>query len=149
MGVAGRTGCGKSTLFLALYRIIEPSQGRIVIDGLDITTIGLYDLRSRLALVPQVGCLWAGLERLRLQRAAARACVTPAPPCGPSHAARLPACPANTTPPHTPCAGPCRIFGHCPLQPGSLWGRRQRRPHLGGADAGARSLTTGRVDCVA
>lgn len=56
VGVAGRTGCGKSTLMLALYRIVEPSGGRIVIDGVDVTTIGLRDLRSRLALVPQVGC---------------------------------------------------------------------------------------------
>lgn len=39
----------------ALYRIVEPSAGRIVIDGIDTATIGLYDLRSRLALVPQVG----------------------------------------------------------------------------------------------
>jgi len=53
VGVAGRTGCGKSTLMLALYRIVEPSGGRIVIDGVDVATIGLLDLRSRLALVPQ------------------------------------------------------------------------------------------------
>ncbi|PSC76242.1 multidrug resistance-associated 1 isoform X1 [Micractinium conductrix] len=66
VGVAGRTGCGKSTLFLALYRIIEPSQGRIVIDGLDITTIGLYDLRSRLALVPQDPVVFSGTVRSNL-----------------------------------------------------------------------------------
>jgi energy-coupling factor transporter ATP-binding protein EcfA2 len=104
VGVAGRTGCGKSTLMMALYRLgkpqqhsptarlqqsfcrrprthlwvssqhldahlpptcqelppaglplpaVEPSSGRIVIDGLDTSSIGLYDLRSRLALVPQ------------------------------------------------------------------------------------------------
>lgn len=53
VGVAGRTGCGKSTLFLALFRIVEPCGGHIVIDGLDIGSIGLRDLRSRLALVPQ------------------------------------------------------------------------------------------------
>ena len=53
VGIAGRTGCGKSTLLLTLFRIVEPSSGRIVIDGLDIASIGLYDLRSRLALVPQ------------------------------------------------------------------------------------------------
>ena len=55
VGVAGRTGCGKSTLMMALYRLVEPSGGRIVIDGIDTAAIGLRDLRSRLALVPQVG----------------------------------------------------------------------------------------------
>lgn len=54
IGVAGRTGCGKSTLMMALYRIVEPSGGRILIDGCDTSRMGLTDLRSRLALVPQV-----------------------------------------------------------------------------------------------
>ena len=63
--MAGRTGCGKSTLMLALYRLVEPAAGRIVIDGIDTATIGLYDLRSRLALVPQVsspGLGWGWVE---------------------------------------------------------------------------------------
>lgn len=56
VGIAGRTGCGKSTLTLALYRIVEADPGSVVrIDGVDIGGIGLFDLRSRLALVPQVG----------------------------------------------------------------------------------------------
>lgn len=54
VGVAGRTGGGKSTLMMALFRIVEPASGTIYIDGLDITEMGLFDLRSRLALVPQV-----------------------------------------------------------------------------------------------
>lgn len=54
VGVAGRTGCGKSTLMMSLYRLVEPSGGRIIIDGVNTATIGLQDLRSRLALVPQV-----------------------------------------------------------------------------------------------
>ena len=50
---------------MALYRIVEPSEGRILIDGIDIATIGLFDLRSRLALVPQVGaCLQPHLQRI-------------------------------------------------------------------------------------
>ena len=53
--MAGRTGCGKSTLMMALKRIVEPSGGRILIDGVDIGGVSLADLRSRLALVPQVG----------------------------------------------------------------------------------------------
>ena len=57
VGIAGRTGCGKSTLMMALYRIVEPAGGSIYIDGCDALTMGLADLRSRLALVPQVSAL--------------------------------------------------------------------------------------------
>ena len=52
--MAGRTGCGKSTLMMALKRIVEPSSGRILIDGVDVAGVSLTELRSRLALVPQV-----------------------------------------------------------------------------------------------
>ena len=54
VGVAGRTGCGKSTLMMALWRIVERESGSITIDGIDTLTIGLQDLRTALALVPQV-----------------------------------------------------------------------------------------------
>lgn len=54
VGVVGRTGAGKSSLTLALFRFIEPRSGSIYVDGLDISKINLMDLRSRLAIIPQV-----------------------------------------------------------------------------------------------
>ena len=63
--MAGRTGCGKSTLMMALKRIVEPASGRILIDGVDIGGVSLFDLRSRLALVPQVCMLCRSLQHSR------------------------------------------------------------------------------------
>ncbi|KAI9672198.1 MAG: hypothetical protein M1831_002012 [Alyxoria varia] len=63
IGVVGRTGAGKSSLTLALFRIIEPSQGHVEIDGLNTSSIGLLDLRRRLAIIPQDASLFEGTVR--------------------------------------------------------------------------------------
>lgn len=54
IGIVGRTGAGKSTLTLALFRIIECQEGEIWIDGVEIHRIGLHELRQRLTMIPQV-----------------------------------------------------------------------------------------------
>lgn len=53
----GRTGAGKSSLTLGLFRIIEAAQGEILIDGVNIAELGLHELRSRITIIPQVLCL--------------------------------------------------------------------------------------------
>jgi ABC-type multidrug transport system fused ATPase/permease subunit len=63
IGVVGRTGSGKSTLTLALFRIIEAAEGYISIDGLDTSAIGLMDLRRRLAIIPQDAAMFEGTVR--------------------------------------------------------------------------------------
>jgi len=67
--VVGRTGAGKSSLTLALFRIIEPASGHITIDGLNSSHIGLYDLRTRLAIIPQDSQVFEGTMRDNLDPA--------------------------------------------------------------------------------
>ncbi|XP_046571958.1 LOW QUALITY PROTEIN: multidrug resistance-associated protein 1-like [Haliotis rubra] len=66
VGVVGRTGAGKSSLTLALFRILEAEEGSISIDGQDIADVGLHDLRSRLTILPQEPVLFSGSLRMNL-----------------------------------------------------------------------------------
>ncbi|KAJ5757946.1 uncharacterized protein N7511_006640 [Penicillium nucicola] len=66
VGVVGRTGAGKSSLTLALFRFLEARSGQIIIDGLDVSKIKLHDLRSRLAIIPQDPVLFSGTVRSNL-----------------------------------------------------------------------------------
>lgn len=66
VGIVGRTGAGKSSLTLALFRIIEAADGKIVIDDIDVAEIGLHSLRSRLTIIPQDPVLFSGSLRMNI-----------------------------------------------------------------------------------
>ncbi|KAM4632385.1 multidrug resistance-associated protein 1-like isoform 2-T2 [Discoglossus pictus] len=66
VGIVGRTGAGKSSLTLGLFRILEPATGRICIDGIDISTLGLHELRAKITIIPQDPVLFSGSLRMNL-----------------------------------------------------------------------------------
>ena len=66
IGVVGRTGAGKSTITLSLFRIIEAAAGNIIIDGVNVSEIGLHELRKKLTIIPQDPVLFSGTMRFNL-----------------------------------------------------------------------------------
>ncbi|XP_003198194.2 multidrug resistance-associated protein 1 isoform X1 [Danio rerio] len=66
VGIVGRTGAGKSSLALGIFRILEAAKGKIFIDGINIAEIGLHELRSRITIIPQDPVLFSGSLRINL-----------------------------------------------------------------------------------
>uniref|UniRef100_A0A1I8GXG4 ABC-type glutathione-S-conjugate transporter n=1 Tax=Macrostomum lignano TaxID=282301 RepID=A0A1I8GXG4_9PLAT len=66
VGIVGRTGAGKSSLTLCLFRIVEAARGRVLIDGEDIRRLGLHQLRSRITILPQDPVIFSGTLRVNL-----------------------------------------------------------------------------------
>ncbi len=66
IGIVGRTGAGKSTLVASLCRLVEPCEGRVEIDGVDLSTLGLHDLRKAVSIIPQEPQLFKATMRFNL-----------------------------------------------------------------------------------
>lgn len=66
VGIVGRTGAGKSSLTMALFRLMEAASGNIIIDGIDIATLGLHQIRSSITIIPQDPVIFSGNLRMNL-----------------------------------------------------------------------------------
>ena len=83
VGIVGRTGSGKSSLIVTLFRLVEPYQGSIVLDGRNLLSLGLDDVRGRIAAIPQVGGRrgWAAVAGGGRARGEGGGGVRPSAPC--------------------------------------------------------------------
>jgi ABC-type multidrug transport system fused ATPase/permease subunit len=66
IGIVGRTGSGKSSLFLAFFRMVELESGSIIIDGTNIASLGVTAIRKGLSMIPQDPFMFAGTVRSNL-----------------------------------------------------------------------------------
>ena len=66
IGIVGRTGAGKSSITSVRFRLVECESGRVMLDGVDIASLGLYTLRKAISMIPQVPIVMSGTVRYYL-----------------------------------------------------------------------------------